>query len=346
MNSEMSLRIQTARRRLSNHNLSWKEVETDVGNILTATSDSLGIDHNWTFNYHYYALRVEPTIVLKARHRDLPHAVAVKYLHPTGNGGTTAAQSEFATLSDLHRKLGPEHCSIVTKPFAATRQGYACEWVHLPSMKTILLTGAFSANRRHKCIETAAAKLRLIHNAVNVGSGPLDTDVQVRRLRNAGGYSQAWLSAIETFAAISQKLNGQTVPHGPVHADFTPGNILLGSQRCVIFDFGRHHDNGPTYSDMMYFLVYVIAYCTFGSSKALHNRIDQDIDTFMSAYGDHGTDDRTLMQYFYLAHLLNRWGRHEAKSQKTGRHFHLRAYDRFSAQRVAQLSANVMRRWF
>ncbi len=346
MNSLMSLRIQAARRKLSDHDLSWKEVETAVDNILTATSDSIGIDHNWTFNYQYYALRVEPTIVLKAKHRELPHAVAVKCMHETGAGTISPAQSEFATLSELHGKLGPEHQSIVARPFAATRQGYACEWVDLPSMKSVLLTGAFSATRRQRCIEAAAAKLRLVHDAVGVRSEPLNTDFLVQRLQNAGGTSQAWVSAIEKFAALSQTFDGQIVPHGPVHADFTPGNILFGRERCVIFDFGRYHHNGPIYADMMYFLVYVMAYCTFGSSKALHGRPDQDIGTFMSAYGNRYPHDRKMMHYFYLAHLLNRWGRHEALSQKTGRHFHVRAYDRFSAGRMAQLSAEVMHHCF
>lgn len=346
MNPRMSLRIQTARRRLNRYNLPWEQVETAVDNILTATSDSLGIDHKWTFDYHYYALRVVPTIVLRAKHRHLPHAVAVKYLHQTGEEPASPAQLEFATLRELDDKLGPEHCSIVARPYASTRHGYACEWVDLPSMKTVLLMGAFSAARRQSCIEAAAANLRLINNALGVRSEPLKTDFQIKRLKKSGATSQAWMSTFEKFISLSHKFEGRAAPHGPVHADYTPGNILLGPNRCVIFDFGRRHENGPLYSDIAYFLAYVIAYCTFGSSSALQLRIDKDIDTFMSAYGNQDAHDLQIVRYFYLAHLLNRWGRHEAKGQQTGRSFHLSAYDRFAVGRMERLVGEVFHRYF
>ena len=346
MHSEMSLRIQTTRRKLSKHNLSWKEIEAAADNILTATSEKLGINHNWTFNYHYYALRAEPTIVLKATHRDLPHAVAVKYLHESRQRPTSPAQSEFATLSNLHTRLGPQHESVVTRPYAATRLGYSCEWVDLPSMKTVLLTGTFSAARRQRCIEAAAASLRLIHNALSTRVEPLNTNLQIERLNRSKGTSSAWKSAFEQFLALSQELDGKPVRHGVVHADFTPGNILLGPNRCVVFDFGRHHENGPIYSDIAYFLAYVIAYCTFGPNGTAHDRTEKDLDAFMNAYGLQETRDLETVRYTYLTHLLKRWAKHETKSLREGRSIHLRAYDRFAARRIEQLFADFMRRCF
>lgn len=344
MNSEMSLRIQTARRRLKNHNLSWEDVETAARKILKATSENLGIDGHWTFNYHYYALRAKSTVVLRAKHRKISHAVAVKYLHQTEDRPTSPAQSEFAMLSELHAKLAPEHRSIIARPFASTRHGYASEWVNLPRMKTVLLAGALSASRRQRCIETAAAKLRLMHDALGVRARPLDTNVQIGVLKRSGGTSEAWASAAEKLVELSQRFDGQMVPHGPVHADFTPGNILYGPKRCVIFDFERNPGDGPICSDMTYFLVYVIAYCTIGTNRTLQGRIDEDIQTFMNAYGNQNADDRKIIYYTYLAQVLKRWGRHEAKSLDTNRNFHLRAYDGLAARRMQHLSAEVMRR--
>ena len=346
MNSEMSLRVPTARRRLKCHNLSWEEVETAARKILTATSENLGIDQRWTFNYHYYAMRAAPTIVLRAKHRNLPHAVAVKYLHQTDGRLISRAKSEFAMLCELHAKLDPKHRSIVARPFASTRHGYACEWVHLPRMKTVLLASAFSASRRQRCIATAATNLRLMHDALGVRTKPLNTDAQIERLKSSGGASLAWSSAVEKFVELSHGFDGQMIPHGPVHADFTPGNILFGPKRSVIFDFGRTHKNGPTYSDMTYFLAYVIAYCTIGTNRTLQSRIHEDVHTFMNAYGNQNVDDQEVIYYTYLAHILRRWGRHEAKSLDTNRSFHLRAYDRFAAGRMEHLCARVMRHCF
>lgn len=346
MNCEMSLRVQTARRRLKNHNLSWEEIETAARNILTATSENLGIDQCWTFNYHYFALRAKPTIVLRAKHRNLPHAVAVKYMHENDAWPDSPAQSEFAMLSKLHARLDPKHRSIVTRPFASTRQGYACEWVPLPSMKTVLMIGALSASRRRKCIETAATNLRLMHDALGVSSKPLNTDSQIVRLKKANGSSPAWQSAGEKFIELSHRFSGQPTPHGAVHADFTPGNILFGPKRCVIFDFGRNHDSGAIYSDMTYFLAYVLAYCTIGSSRTLQSRVDEDRQIFMNAYGPQTDYDQQVFYYTYLAHILERWGRHEAKSHRTSRSFHLRAYDRFAARRMQHLCGEVLRHCF
>ncbi|MEO1160782.1 MAG: phosphotransferase [Pseudomonadota bacterium] len=342
----MNLRIQTARRRLKNHNLSWEDVESAARKILTATSEHLGVDRRWTFNYHYFAPRAKSTVVLRAKHRKLPHAVAVKYLHQAEMGPASTVQSEFAMLAELHARLDPQHRSIVASPFASTRQGYACEWVQLPRMKTVLLANAFSAARRQRCIEAAATNLRLMHDALGVRSRPLDTDTQIRLLENSGGTSQAWISAAEKFADLSHELAGQRVAHSPVHADFTPGNILLGRKRCVIFDFERNMETGPIYSDMTYFLVYVIAYCTIGTSRTLQGRIDEDVQTFMGAYGTDKTHDRKVIYYTYLAHVLKRWGRHEAKSLRASRNFHHRAYDGFAARRLEQICAEVMRHCF
>ena len=126
--------------KLINPNLPWKDIETSVREILTVTSENLAIDYHWTFNYHYFVKRPKgTTFVFRARHPKLPYPVAVKYLHQQGSEPSARIHAEYAKLTDLYGKLAPEHRSIVARPFALTSHGYACEWVNLVKMKTILL---------------------------------------------------------------------------------------------------------------------------------------------------------------------------------------------------------------
>lgn len=346
MNFETGLRSQMARRRLEKHDIPWKEVETAVHKILTATSEHLGIDHHWRLKYHYFAPRLitdKTTIVFRAKHRNLPYAVAVKYLHKEQDRPPSPDQTEFAVLAELHDKLDPEHRSIVARPFVSTRHGFACEWVHLPTMKTVLLAGGFSASTRQKSIEMAATSLRLMQDALGVNSEPLNTSALIEGVKRPAGTSEAWKSAFERFVELSRKFDGKMVPHASVHADYTPGNIFLGRKRCVISDFERLIGTGPAYSDGTLFLMYVIAYCTFGSKERLQKAVEEDIRTFVRAYGVEQAFDIQDFVYIYLACLIKRWGWHEARVCRTNRKFYLRAYDRISAKRLELVFAEVLR---
>ncbi|MGI9401332.1 MAG: hypothetical protein ACR2O0_08770 [Rhizobiaceae bacterium] len=346
MNFEAGLRSQMARRRLEKHNLPRKEVETEVHKILTATSEHLGVDHHWRLKYHYFAPRLvtdRTTIVFRATHRDLPYAVAVKYFHKEQDHPPSPDQTEFAVLAELHDKLDPEHRSIVARPFVSTGHGFACEWVQLPTMKTVLLAGGFSASTRQNSIEMAATSLRLMQDALGVTFEPLNTSALIEGVKRPAGTSEAWKSAFERFVELSRKFDGKMVPHASVHADYTPGNIFLGHKRCVISDFGRFGETGPVYSDGTLFLMYVITYCSFGSKRRLQKAVEEDIRTFVSAYGAEQAFDFQDFTYIYLASLIKRWGWHEARAGKTTRKFYLRAYDRFSAKRLEHAFAEVLR---
>lgn len=181
----------------------------------------------------------------------------------------------------------------------------------------------------------------LMHDALGPSTEPMNTAVLVDKLKASDGTSNAWNAALKGFIELSGEFDDQMVPHGPIHADYTPGNILFGKERCVIFDFGRSDKFEPIYSDIVFFLMYVGAYSTFGSKNTMQRRIEEDIHTFMNAYGDKNEYDLKTIYFIYLAHIIRRWGRHESKSNNVNREFYLRSYDKIAGRRLKWLHEQV-----
>ena len=89
--------------------------------------------------------------------------------------------------------------------------------------------------------------------------------------------------------------------------------------------------------------MYVIAYCTFGSRGTVRKAVEDDIRTFVSAYGAEQASDFQDFTYVYMASILRRWGGHEARVKDAGRTSILKVYNRLAARRLELVFAEVLR---
>ncbi len=331
----MNLIKKSLKYKIASSKLPLQEIEESAHELLIVVSEKLKIDRQWTLNHHYSAERRGglTTFVFQAKHPKLPYSVAIKCLHQQGVELSSRVRAEHARLTDLYDRLTPDSRSIVTRPIALTSHGYAYEWVDLRKMETVLLANSFSKTRRQKCVEAAGASLRLMHDAMNSRWEPLNVAEMIKRLEATGGSGNAWNTAVNRIIQLSGEFDGQLVQHGLIHADYTPGNILFGKDRCVIFDFGRQDRFEPLYADVVLFLMYVGAYSNFGSKNMMQRQIKNDMDTFMNAYGDKGEHDLKTICFMYLALAVKRWGRHESKSNDPNRKLYLRSYDKIAVRR-------------
>lgn len=203
-----------------------------------------------------------------------------------------------------------------------SRAALMMEWVEAPHMGDVLLQNLHRRDVRENAVRRAGGWLQWFHGIGGVEELPYDTSMMLDKidamLAKVKAQNPAMIASQKSFLDCLELLHRATpqfqelsLPHAPVHGDFTPYNLLLSADgRTCGIDF-LVHGRRPVTFDICHFLVYLDVHRFWlTSAKALRYQggSRHDKDHFMAGYGDalSGLTPEAFL-YIHFSEVLRRW---------------------------------------
>lgn len=199
-----------------------------------------------------------------------------------------------------------------TQPYAylPMLNAIVMEWADAPTMADVIENQPMT-QRRHSIL-SAARWLRGFHGLSSPETEKVDVNPLLERLRKRLDASEKYKNADIVQHAIREmeRLAGEpmTAPHAYLHGDFTPSNILLGTDGPIGIDiWARRH--APVYEDVVRMLVYLASKGTgFGERSALVCDFDTLRTDFLTAYDATGKQcESDAFEFILLYQTIRRW---------------------------------------
>lgn len=196
------------------------------------------------------------------------------------------------------------------------------EWIEAKNMGDILLQNLHRPHVRVDAIRRAGGWLKWFHGVGGVENLPYDSSMMLGKIEamieKVNAQNAAVMPAQKTFwhcldvlRRATPRFHGVSVPHAPVHGDFTPYNLLLPDDgRTAGIDF-LAHGRMPVTFDICHFLVYLDVHrfwLTAARSLRKQGCNQPDMDHFFAGYGDalSGLAPDAFL-YCHLSEVLRRW---------------------------------------
>lgn len=225
-------------------------------------------------------------------------------------------QREYRGLEALWARAGPDLVNTVPKPVAFLPEVSAIvlEKLQGNDLRGILqrncnrLVGPFRWHKTFKLGTAVGQWLRRFHVATAQPAARHDSTAYLASVWeflekcSTGGldctiHDEVWARVTR----VSERLQGRMVPQAALQGDFTPINILTGSDRLAVVDFGGFKESAPIFEDAGMFMadLDIKSYSPLYSRKAS----DATASGFLEGYGE--TLDRELLDLYTFRSLLD-----------------------------------------
>lgn len=238
-------------------------------------------------------------LIYKATNPDFKTPITIKIY----NRKRTKAGTPKALYKALNKHYETDQIDFnVPQPIAyhSDHGTVIMEWVETPPLRNMIWQLLIA---RKSTVTRAGAWLNWFHNRNDIKTAPYhDTALpKINALMADENFTppKDFMACYETFKTHAKTNHGKAVLHGIIHGDFTPYNILIGTQnRMIGIDFTAQN-TAPLYADIARFYMYLNSY------RPIYMSAKADYKALTNGYSLAPNDSvhRTIL----MGEIMRRW---------------------------------------